>query len=49
MCRYTVLIVCVVLSLLSVAEYEKQNRMGTYNLAVVFGPSLIRPTPDDVV
>lgn len=33
----------------SVAEYEKINKMGTYNLAVVFGPSLVRPRPEDVV
>ena len=34
---------------LSVAEFEKQTKMGTYNLAVVFGPSLIRPRPEDVM
>ena len=33
----------------SVAEYSMHNKMGTYNLAVVFGPSLIRPKPEDVV
>ncbi|XP_065905044.1 phosphatidylinositol 3-kinase regulatory subunit alpha-like isoform X2 [Dysidea avara] len=32
-----------------VAGFEKQTRMGTYNLAVVFGPSLVRPKPDDVI
>ena len=39
----------VLLSLFSVAEYETFNKMGTYNLAVVFGPSLVRPRPEDVV
>lgn len=31
-----------------VATYEPQNKMSVQNLALVFGPTLIRPRADDI-
>ncbi len=34
--------------LVRVTSLESQNKMSTRNLALLFGPTLLRPPPDDI-
>ncbi len=34
--------------LVKVASHEGFNKMSTHNLALLFGPTLLRPPPDDI-